>query len=74
TAAGDVSQGEWGLAAVPGREADAHQHIDQALKYAIALGCPTVHVMAGVVPEGTDREAYKQTFVENIRYASDKFK
>lgn len=74
TAAGDVSQGEWGLAAVPGREADAHQHIDQALKYAIALGCPTVHIMAGVVPEGTDREAYKQTFVENIRYASDKFK
>ncbi len=74
TAAGDVSKGEWGLSAIPGREADARRDIDQALEYALALNCPSVHIMAAVVPEGEDREAYKQTFVQNVRYAAEKFK
>ncbi|QHB17028.1 2-oxo-tetronate isomerase [Mannheimia pernigra] len=74
TAAGDVAQGEWGVSAIPGREADSHRDIDLALEYALALGCKNVHVMAAVVPEGEDREAYKQTFIENVQYAADKFK
>ncbi|PJG86110.1 2-oxo-tetronate isomerase [Conservatibacter flavescens] len=74
TSAGDVQGGEWGIAAIPGREADARQHIDTALEYALVLGCPNVHVMAAVVPDGADREAYKRTFIENVRYAADKFK
>lgn len=74
TPAGDVSQGEWGVSAIPGREAQSHQHIDLALKYALGLGCPNVHIMAAVVPEGADKAAYQQTFIHNIRYASEKFK
>lgn len=74
TAAGDVSKGEWGISAIPGREMDSHRDIDTALEYALALGCPNVHVMAAVVAEGADREAYKQTFIQNVRYAADKFK
>ncbi|MDG6785680.1 2-oxo-tetronate isomerase [Glaesserella parasuis] len=74
TAAGNVSAGEWGVSAIPGREADSHKDIDMALEYALALGCENVHVMAAVVPEDQDREAYKQTFIENVRYAADKFK
>src|SRR5471032_1833177 len=49
TAPGDTAAGEWGLAALPGREADARWDIDQALEYAVALKCPSVHIMAGVV-------------------------
>ncbi|QLB18137.1 2-oxo-tetronate isomerase [Mannheimia granulomatis] len=74
TAAGDVAKGEWGVSAIPGREADSHRDIDLALEYALALGCPHIHVMAAVVPEGEDREAYKQTFIKNVQYAADKFK
>lgn len=74
TSAGDVAKGEWGLAAIPGRETDARRDIEQALAYALELECPTVHVMAAVVPEGEDRETYKKTFVENVRYAADLFK
>lgn len=74
TAAGDVSKGEWGVSAIPGREADSHRDIDLALEYALALGCENVHVMAAVVPEGEAREAYKQTFIKNVQYAADKFK
>lgn len=74
TAPGNVAAGEWGVSAIPGREEDSHSDIDQALEYAIALGCPNVHVMAGVVPEGADRQKYQETFIQNVRYAADKFK
>ncbi|KAE9533750.1 hydroxypyruvate isomerase [Ursidibacter arcticus] len=74
TSAGNIDAGEWGISAIPNREQDSHKNIDLALEYALALGCPNVHIMAAVVPEGADRELYKQTFVKNIRYASEKFK
>lgn len=51
TPAGDVNKGEWGVSAIPGREADSHRDIDLALEYALALGCPNVHIMSAVVPE-----------------------
>lgn len=51
TAPGNVAAGEWGVSAIPGREVDSHKDIDLALEYAIVLGCPNVHIMAGVVPE-----------------------
>ncbi|WP_431223084.1 HPr family phosphocarrier protein [Serratia sp. L9] len=73
TAPGDISVGEWGLAALPGREQDARADIDRALEYAIALKCPNVHVMAGVVPPGEDIARYRETFISNIRYAADAF-
>ncbi|OOF38802.1 hydroxypyruvate isomerase [Rodentibacter mrazii] len=74
TPAGDVSNGEWGVSAIPGREAESHAHIDMALDYALGLGCPNVHIMAAVVPESADKAEYQQTFIHNIRYASEKFK
>lgn len=73
TAPGNISAGEWGLAALPGREEDARADIDRALQYAIALKCPNVHVMAGVVPPGEDIARYRETFISNIRYAADSF-
>ncbi|WP_109091985.1 2-oxo-tetronate isomerase [Aggregatibacter actinomycetemcomitans] len=74
TPAGDVSKGEWGVSAIPGREEQSHQHIDMALEYALGLGCPNVHIMAAVVPEEADKSEYQQIFIQNIRYASEKFK
>ena len=73
TGPGDVAAGEWGVCAIPGREEAARRDIDMALEYALALGCPQVHIMASTVPEGADREAYCQTFISNLRYAADRF-
>ncbi|CAI0768989.1 HPr family phosphocarrier protein [Serratia proteamaculans] len=73
TAPGNADAGEWGLTAVPGREQAARADIDRALAYAIALNCPSVHVMAGVVPPGEDGQRYRDTFISNIRYAADSF-
>ena len=73
TAPGDIAAGQWGLAAVPGLEQEARADIDRALEYALALGCPQVHVMAGVVPPGADRAAYEATMIANMRYAAERF-
>lgn len=66
TARGDVSRGENGLAALPGREADARAAIDQAIAYAVAIEALNIHVMAGVA---TGPQA-QETFIGTLRYAS----
>jgi hydroxypyruvate isomerase len=47
TRRGDVTIGENGLSALPGREAEARAAVDEALDYARATGTRAVHVMAG---------------------------
>src|SRR5215472_11217875 len=47
TSPGETSKGEWGLAAVPGREREFAAQFEQALEYALALDASVIHVMAG---------------------------
>jgi 2-dehydrotetronate isomerase len=67
---GDWEKGERGVACLPGREAEFREGIGKALAYAQALGCPRVHVMAGLVPAGTERESVRPTYVANLRWAA----
>ena len=64
TLRGDVAAGEFGLAAVPGREKEARAGIDQALDYADAIGARAVHVMAG-------RAGDEDVYIENLAYAAE---
>lgn len=57
--------GENGLAALPGREAEARAEIHRAIAYARAIGCGAVHVMAGFAT-GPKAEA---TFLANLDHA-----
>lgn len=66
TVRGNVTAGENGLAALPGREAEACAAIDQALAYAQATGTGAVHVMAGFA--GGPRA--HQTFCATLDYAA----
>jgi hydroxypyruvate isomerase len=69
---GDWNAGDRGLASLPGREHEFAASIAHALQYARALGCPRIHVMAGVLPSGADaseRERRLRTYVRNLRYA-----
>ena len=68
---GDWERGERGLACLPGREAEFHSGIAIALECAAALGCPRIHVMAGSVPSGVDRETLHRTYARNIRWAAE---
>ena len=62
--------GERGMACLPGREAEFRDGIAKALDYAAALGCPRLHVMAGLVPAGSTREGLRATYVANLKYAA----
>ena len=66
---GDWDAGERGLACLPGREEEFRAGIEQALVYAQRLGCPCVHVMAGVKPTGSDPSELRDRYVQNLRWA-----
>ncbi len=63
---GDSAAGEFGLAAVPGREAEARAGIELALDFAHAAGAGAVHVMAGCAAED---DAAAHTFHDNLGHA-----
>ncbi|XP_041647673.1 putative hydroxypyruvate isomerase [Cheilinus undulatus] len=75
TPPGDVKSGDLGLGAVPGREEEFRQGLDLALKYAKALECKRIHLMAGRIPLGLNRSEVamemETTFVKNLTYAAD---
>ena len=56
--------------AIPGREAEFRGTVDKALDYALALGTPRLHAMAGLIPAGADKSASHRSFVENLRFAA----
>jgi hydroxypyruvate isomerase len=70
TPPGDFAAGERGLAALPGREGDFRAAIEEALAYASAVGCEKIHVMAGVLPDGVDRDDCLALFEQNLRHAA----
>ena len=67
---GDWDGGERGLACLPGREAEFRSSLAKALDYAGVLDCPRLHVMAGLLPAGSEREALFPTYVGNLRWAA----
>jgi hydroxypyruvate isomerase len=69
-APGQSGAGERGLACIPGRQQEFREGISLALRYAEALGCPRLHVMAGVAPQGIARDELEATYVANLRWAA----
>jgi 2-dehydrotetronate isomerase len=59
-----------GIACIPGREAELLAGLGIALRYADVLQCPSLHMMAGLLPAGKDRADVRQTYVKNARAAS----
>jgi hydroxypyruvate isomerase len=68
---GNWAAGERGLAALPGKEAEFRAGIHTALEYAQTLGCPRVHVMAGIQPAGVERAALRRAFAANLAWAAE---
>ena len=62
--------GEFGLAAVPGREKDWQALFKRALDYAATIGGSAIHCLAGKVgPE--QRPAAERVFIDNLTRAAD---
>ena len=69
---GDWDAGDRGLASVSGREHEFAASVVTALRYAQALKCPRIHVMAGVLPAGVDdaeRARRLRTYKRNLKFA-----
>jgi hydroxypyruvate isomerase len=62
---------DFGLGAVPGREAKFQAGFDLSLDYARAIGATAIHCMAGKSASG-DRAAAESVFIDNLRIAADK--
>ena len=67
-----ISHGEKGYAALPGRESDFQASLGTAIKYAVAVNCPRIHVLAGLLNESISADKAEETFISNIRQAADK--
>jgi hydroxypyruvate isomerase len=79
TVPGDFAAGDRGLACLPGREAEFLAGVDRAIEYAVALGCPRLHAMAGLMPAasadgqdggGSGRARLRDTYVANLAEAA----
>jgi hydroxypyruvate isomerase len=69
---GNLDAGDRGLASLAGREHEFAASVVTALRYAQALKCPRIHVMAGVLPENADDETRTRrwrTYKRNLRFA-----
>jgi len=63
-------EGEFGLAAVPGREKDWRVLFTRAIDYASEIGASTIHCLAGrVAPE--QRPSADRVFMDNLAGAAD---
>nr|Q6NUD4.2 RecName: Full=Putative hydroxypyruvate isomerase [Xenopus laevis] len=75
TPPGNIEAGELGLAAVPGRQDEFRTGLNEAVSWASDLGCDRIHIMAGRVPLGLERQfiekEMEETFIENLQYAAD---
>ena len=67
TRRGNVSAGDNGLSALPGRGDEARAAIEEAIAYARAIGAENIHVMAGYA----SGDAARDCFLWNLRHACD---
>ncbi|XP_053679985.1 putative hydroxypyruvate isomerase isoform X1 [Anopheles nili] len=68
-ALGDASDGQFGCAALPGREKEFLVNLQRTIEYAKAIGCGKIHIMAGKL-EGPSTATHDHTYLENLRVAA----
>jgi hydroxypyruvate isomerase len=72
--AGDWEAGDRGIACLPDRVGEFRDGVGEAIDFAQALDCKQVNCLAGISPEGVDRDVVRATFVSNLKFAADKLK
>ncbi len=68
---GNWNAGDRGLASLPARDREFAETIETALRYAVALGCPSVHVMAGVPGPGTALAESRARYEARLKTAAN---
>ncbi len=65
------NNGTRGIACIAGREAELLAGVALALRYAEALNCPRIHMMAGLLPAGKTRADVCDTYIKNASKVSN---
>jgi len=68
---GNTAAGDFGLAALPGRESEFQHALDQALSYGSTIRATAIHCLAGTVSPD-DPETAERTFIANLQIAADR--
>ena len=68
---GDWANGERGVAALPGRQAEFREATKRALDYAAALDCRLVHCMAGIIPADIPYTTAAAVYAANLAWATE---
>jgi hydroxypyruvate isomerase len=72
--AGDWAKGERGIACLPDRVGEFQDGVGKAIEYATALQCTQINCLAGIAPTGVDPATLRETFVDNLQFATGKLK
>jgi hydroxypyruvate isomerase len=72
--AGNWEAGERGIACHPDRIAEFQAGVDEAIRYATALGVQQVNCLAGIRQMEVDSSIARKTLVNNLRFAADRLK
>lgn len=67
---GDWAVGERGISALPGREDEFRSGVAKAIEYALSLGTPQLHMMAGLIPSSSDLVLHRKTYLANMKFAA----
>jgi hydroxypyruvate isomerase len=69
--AGDWAKSERGIACHPGRGEEFRAGVARAIDYALALGCPRVNCLAGILPTGVEPALARATLIDNLAFAGE---
>ena len=69
--AGDWTAGERGIACDPRRIEEFRDGVQLGIDYALELGVPHLHCLAGIRPPRVEFERAHATYVENLRHAAE---
>ena len=72
--AGNWDAGERGIACHPDRVGEFQDGVDEAIRYAKALGVKQLNCLVGIKPKGVSDEIAHQTTVANLKFAAAKLK
>lgn len=68
-ALGDVPEGQFGCAAIPGQEANFRKNLEKTVECAKALHCKKIHIMAGKL-SGPPTVEHDTTYLNNLKTAA----
>lgn len=71
--AGDPRAGDAGIACDPTRVEEYREGVAEGIEFARTLGCPQLNCLAGIAPAGIEAGRLRETLIENLRFAAERF-